>query len=152
MDEGTYGTISVSLKDAWRGTGVVKVKVPTASATLVNAEALADFIVTHSDAAVVGYGVNVDTINDTAASGNAYDRVYQRLVFLFEDSNGAARRFSIPAPVEGDVDDTQEPTAVAAGLVEQLLETFGMTLTGYNGGYLASRAPSGRSTELTAPV
>lgn len=148
---GTYGNLAVTVEDFWRKSGIVKVKVPAASATLVNALALATFIDTHSTAKIVGYSANVETTGDTATSGTKYDRVFQRLHFLFEENDGSSRRFSLPAPVETDVSDKQEPTADAAGLVKTLLGTLGLSIAEYNGGGISSRLPNkdARDTEIT---
>lgn len=151
MTEGTMGALTVSVKDFERDTGTVRVNVPVAEATLENAEALADFIATHSDAAVTGYGVNVDTTGEVAVSGEPYDKAHIRMVFLFEDANGGARRFSIPAPKKGGFQDNEQPTPELAGLVYEALNDIGLNLVAYNGGYLYSKGTRDRDTDITTP-
>lgn len=145
------GTLSVSLQD-YKGKGATaKVRVPEAKATLANAKKVADFLKTHSDARVVTYGASKDYSGDTTDTGK-YDRVLQRLEFLYEDSDGNSKRFSIHAPRDEDVNDDQEPTSDLAEDVKDLLVDVGAgSGFSYNGGGLKSRMPSkeARAKEMT---
>lgn len=150
MDKGSFGYITASVEDYKGKTGVVKVRVPQANVTAANAESLADYLATHSDARVTGFGLSFEATGDSTSTGK-YDRVLQRLVYLFEDGNGNSRRFSLPAPRDEDVNDDQEPKSDTAEDVKDLLVSFGLTINAYNGGGLISRSPSkdARSKELT---
>ena len=141
MNKGTYGFITASVEDYKGKSATVKVRVPQASVTSANAEALADYIATHSDARVVGFGLSFEATGDSTNAGK-YDRVLQRLVYLFEDGNGSSRRFSLPAPRDEDVNVDQEPDSDTAEDVKDLLVSFGLTINAYNGGGLISRSPS----------
>ena len=141
MNKGTYGYLTCSVEDYKGKTAVCKVRVPAAKATAGNASTLADYISTHSDARVVSFGLSYDASGDKTNTGQ-YDRVLQSLVYLFEDQNGATRRFSLPAPRDEDVNDDQEPVSDTAEDVKDLLNGFGLNIAVYNGGGLRSRTPN----------
>ena len=150
MNKGSFGFVTCSVQDYKGKSAIVKVKVPQASVTTAKAEELADYIATHSDARVTGFGLSFDAIGDEVDSGD-YDRVLQRLVYLYEDSDGNPRRFSLPAPRDEDVNADQEPTGDTAEDVKDLLTSLGVSIAAYNGGGLISRSPSkeSRSKALT---
>jgi hypothetical protein len=143
--------LTCSLEDYKGQTSTVRVGVVLASATPAKAKDLADFLVTHSDARVIGYGVTIDFGGDTTDTGK-YDRVLQALRFSYEDQDGKSRRFSIPAPRDEDVSADQEPTSGLAEDVKDLLVSLGAgSAFTYNGGGLDSRMPpkSARSKVMT---
>lgn len=150
MDKGTQGYLTCSVEDYKGKSATVKVRVPTAKCTIGNASILADYVKTHSDARVTSFGISQDAKGDKTNRGK-YDRVLQKLVYLFEDANGNARRFSLPAPRDEDVDDDQEPDSDTAEDVKDLLNGFGLSITVYNGGGLGSRTGSkiSRKRDLT---
>ena len=141
MDKGTYGYLTTSVEDYKGKTATVKVRVLKANATLANAGKLADYIKTHSDAKVITFGVSQDAKGDETDTGK-YDRVLQRLVYLFEDEQGVAHRFSLPAPRDEDVNADQEPDSDTAEDVSDLLKGFGLKGLTFNGGGLLSRTPA----------
>jgi len=133
--------LTCTVEDYKGATSTVRVAVAVANATPAKAKDLADFLATHSDARVVGYGVALDYTGDSTDTGK-YDRVLQALRFSYEDNDGKARRFSIPAPRDEDVNDDQEPTSGLAEDVKDLLVSLGAgTAFVYNGGGLDSRMP-----------
>jgi hypothetical protein len=133
--------LTCSVEDYKGATSTIRVLVGSANATVAKAKDLADFVATHSDARVVGYGVALDYTGDSTSAGK-YDRVLQSLRFLFEDEAGKARRFSVPAPRDEDVNADQEPTGGVAEEVKDLLIALGAgTAFTYNGGGLDSRMP-----------
>lgn len=133
--------ITCTVQDYKGATSTVRVIVGTANATPAKAQDLANFIATHSDAKVIGYGVALDYTGDSTDSGK-YDRVLQSLRLLYEDQDGKARRFSIPAPRDEDVNVDQEPDSDVAEDVKDLLVALGAgTAFTYNGGGLDSRMP-----------
>lgn len=135
-------SLSCTVEDYKRQTATVRVTVPAASATPANAKKLADFIKGQSDARVVGYGVALDYTGDSCDSGD-YDRVLHTLTLLYEDQDGKARRFSIPAPSDESLNDDQEPESDLAEDVADLLKAIGaIKSVTYNGGGLKSRLPS----------
>lgn len=150
MDKGTQGYLTCTVQDYKGKSATVKVRVATAKCTIANAGTLADYLKTHSDARVVSFGISQDAKGDSTNSGK-YDRVLQSLVYLYEDSNGNARRFSLPAPRDEDVDVDQEPDGDTAEDVKDLLNRFGLGISVYNGGGLRSRpgAKISRKTALT---
>lgn len=134
-------SLTCTVEDYKGQTSTVRVLVSEANATPAKAKDLADFLATHSDARVVGYGVGLDYANDSVSAGK-YDRCLQTLRFLFEDQDGKARRFSIPAPRDEDVNVDQEPGSDVAEDVKDLLVSLGAgTAFVYNGGGLDSRMP-----------
>lgn len=153
MNKGTYGYLTCTVRDYKGKTGVVKVRVPSAKATIPLAGELADLIEQRSDAAVVGFGLSLDAKGGETDSGK-YDRVYQRLVYLFEDENGLSHRFSIPAPRDEDVNEDQEPDSESANDVGDFMETVGWPGIVYHGGGLVSRSPrrGERATDRSAGV
>ena len=150
MDKGTQGYLTCTVQDYKGKSATVKVRVATAKCTIGNASALADYLKTHSDAKVTSFGISQDAKGDETDSGK-YDRVLQSLVYLFEDSNGNTRRFSLPAPRDEDVNVDQEPASDTAEDVKDLLNGFGLGITTYSGGGLKSRTPNkdARSKALT---
>lgn len=146
MDKGTYGFLTCSCQDFLGKSGTVKVRVKTAQCTIGNASKLADYVKTHSDARVTAFGISQDAKGDETDSGK-YDRVLQRLTYLFEDKNGNARRFSLPAPRDEDVNERQEPDSDTVEDVKDLLNGFGLEISVYNGGGLNSRTGSKDSRE-----
>ena len=151
MDKGPFGHLTVSVEDYKGKTATVKVRVKSASATLDNAESLADYVSTHSDSRVTGFGVSTDATGDSTDNGK-YDRVLQSLVYFFEDENGSNRRFALPAPRDEDVNVDQEPDSDTAEDLKDLLVDIGACTTFvYNGGGLKSRSPGkdARSKEMT---
>lgn len=144
-------SVSCTVRDYKGRSAIVTVDV-TGTPTLSKAKALADFIQTHSDAKVIGYGIsqNVTVENDSCDAGK-YDRVYQKLVFLFSEKNGTSRRFSIPAPRDEDVDVDQEGSADVAEDINDLLKTLGATKENmrFNGSGLVSKMPKDRKVEKT---
>lgn len=153
MDKGTYGYLTCTVRDYKGKTGVVKVKVPSGKATTSLAGQLADLIEQRSDAAVVSFGVSIDAKGGETDEGK-YDRVYQRLTYLFEDANGLSHRFSIPAPRDEDVNEDQEPDSESANDVGDFLEDVGWSGIIYHGGGLNSRTPhrGERATDRSAGV
>lgn len=140
MEKGKYGYLTCTVEDYKGKTAVCKVRVLSANCTVANASALADHLKTHSDARVVSFGVSQDAKGDKTNSGK-YDRVLQSLAYLFEDEDGATRRFSLPAPRDEDVNEDQEPISDTAEDVKDLLNKFGLKISVYNGGGLRSRTP-----------
>lgn len=140
MKTGTYGTLTATVQDYLGKCATVKVRVAVANATIGNAEKLADYLKTHSDAKVVGFGLTKDASGDSTSDGK-YDRVLQSLRYLFEDKDGRARIFSLPAPRDEDVNVDQEPDSDTAEDVKDLLNGFKLNIETYNGGGLKSRLP-----------
>ena len=140
MNKGTYGYLTCSVQDYLGKSATVKVRVKSAQCTIGNASKLADYIKTHSDARVTTFGLSQDAKGDSTDAGK-YDRVLQSLTYLYEDSEGQARRFSLPAPRDEDVNDDQEPVSDTAEDVKDLLNGFGLSIAVYNGGGLRSRTP-----------
>ena len=140
MDKGTQGYLTCTVQDYKGKSATVRVRVATAKCTINNASALADYIKTHSDAKVVSFGISQEAKGDSTDSGK-YDRVLQSLIYLFEDSNGNTRRFSLPAPRDEDVNVDQEPDSDTAEDVKDLLNGFGLAISSYSGGGLRSRTP-----------
>ena len=145
------GSISCTVRDYKNRQGIIVIDRLT-SPTLANAKKLADFIMTHSDAKVIGYGMSQTAIveNDECNAGK-YDRVEQKLTFLFSEKNGSSRRFSIPAPRDEDVDADQEGSSDLAEDVNDLLKTVGATKENmrFNGAGLISKMPKIRKTTKT---
>lgn len=84
-------------------------------------ENLRSFIDAHSNAKVVAYGISDVTLIDATGffsddtDKGSYDAINQRLVFHFKDADTGRRlSFSIPAPINGDVDTDQQPKASVA--------------------------------------
>ena len=150
MEKGTYGYLTCTVQDYKGKSATCKVRVASGKCTVANASTLADYLKTHSDAKVVSFGISIDAKGDETDSGK-YDRVLQSLTYLFEDSNGNARRFSLPAPRDEDVNIDQEPDSDTAEDVKDLLNGFGLSIATYSGGGLKSRTPSkeARSKSLT---
>ena len=148
MDKGTQGFLTCSVKDYKGQSATVKVRVATAQCTIGNASKLADYVKTHSDAKVTAFGISQDAKGDSTDTGK-YDRVLQSLAYLFEDENGNARRFSLPAPRDEDVDVDQEPDGDTAKDVKDLLNGFGLKIAAYNGGGLRSRTGGNLSRKKT---
>ena len=140
MDKGKYGYLTCTVEDYKGKTSVCKVRVESAKCTIANASTLADYLKTHSDARVVSFGISQDAKGDETDTGK-YDRVLQSLTYLFEDEDGATRRFSLPAPRDEDVNDDQEPDSDTAEDVKDMLNGFGLKISVYNGGGLRSRTP-----------
>lgn len=141
MDKGTYGYLTCSVQDYLGKSATVKVRVKAAKCTIGNANSLADYVQTHSDARVTAFGISQDAKGDSTDTGK-YDRVLQSLTYLFEDNEGNAKRFSLPAPRDEDVDDNQEPVSDTAEDLKDLLNGFGLNISVYNGGGLKSRTPN----------
>lgn len=143
-------SLSCTLRDYKGKTSVVSVDVTTPS--MANAKKLADFLTTHSDAQVIGYGMsNNATVENDECDAGKYDRVEQKLVFLFSEKSGASRRFSIPAPRDEDVDVDQEGSSDVAEDINDLLKTIGATKEKmrFNGAGLVSKLPKVRKTVKT---
>lgn len=133
--------LTCTVEDYKGQSATIRVNVATPSATIPKALDLAEFLKTHSDARVTGYGIALDMTGDDVDTGK-YDRVLQSLRFLYEDQAGKARRFSIPAPRDEDVNADQEPTSGLAEDVKDLLVSLGAgTAFVYGGGGIASRLP-----------
>lgn len=133
--------LTCTVEDYKGQSATIRVNVATPSATVAKALELGEFLKTHSDARVTGYGVALDMTGDDVDTGK-YDRVLQSLRFLYEDQAGKARRFSIPAPREEDVNADQEPTSGLAEDVKDLLVSLGAgTAFVYGGGGIDSRLP-----------
>lgn len=150
MKKGAYGYLTATVEDYLGKTAVCKVRVKSAKCTIGNAEKLADYLKTHSDARVTAFGISQEATGDSTNSGK-YDRVLQSLTYLFEDGDGSQRRFSLPAPRDEDVNVDQEPDSDTAEDVKDLLNVFGLNIAVYNGGGLKSRTPKkeARSKKLT---
>lgn len=144
-------SVSCTLRDYKGKVSIVTVDV-TGTPTLAKAKSLADFLITHSDAQVIGYGSsqNATVENDTCDAGK-YDRVEQKLVFLFSEKDGSSRRFSIPAPKDEDVDVDQEGSSDLAEDINDLLKTLGATRENmrFNGAGLVSKMPKVRKVVKT---
>lgn len=144
-------SVSCTLRDYKGKSSIVTVDV-TGTPTLAKAKTLADFLKTHSDAAVVGYGCSLSaTVEDDSCDKGDYDRVEQKLVFLFSEKSGASRRFSIPAPRDEDVDVDQEGSSDLAKDINDLLKSLGATRENmrFNGAGLTSKLPKQRKTTKT---
>lgn len=142
------GSVSATVKDYKGGTSVVVVEGITTPTTAL-AKKLAEFLVAHSDAQVVSYGCSLPYTGDECDSGK-YDRVEQRLTLLFSKEKGGARRFSIPAPRDEDVNVDQEPNSDLPEDVMDLFKSLGIKETLiYNGGGMLSRMPKVRARAVT---
>lgn len=144
-------SVSCTVRDYKGKSATVSVDV-TGTPTLANAKKLADFVRTHSDAKVIGYGCSQNTtVEDDSCDAGKYDRVYQKLVFLFSEKSGASRRFSLPAPRDEDVDVDQEGSADVAEDINDLLKTIGATRENmrFNGAGLVSKLAHERKVEKT---
>ena len=144
-------SISCTVRDYKGKSATVSVDV-TGTPTLANAKKLADFVKTHSDAAVIGYGCSQSaTVEDDSCNSGDYDRVEQKLVFLFSEKSGSSRRFSIPAPRDEDVDTDQEGSSDLAEDINDLLKSLGATKENmrFNGAGLTSKLPKMRKTQKT---
>ena len=145
------GSIYCTVRDYKSKQGIVLIDRLT-SPTLANAKKLADFIMTHSDAKVIGYGTcQSATVENDECDAGKYDRVEQKLTFLFSEKNGSSRRFSIPAPRDEDVDTDQEGSSDLAEDINDLLKTVGATKENmrFNGAGLISKMPKIRKTTKT---
>lgn len=143
--------VSCTLRDYKGKSSIVTVDV-TGTPTLAKAKSLADFLSTHSDAQVIGYGVSLNaTVENDSCDAGKYDRVEQKLVFLFSEKDGSSRRFSIPAPRDEDVDVDQEGSSDVAEDINDLLKTLGATKENmrFNGAGLVSKLPKIRKTQKT---
>lgn len=144
-------SLSCTLRDYKGKVGIVTVDV-AGTPSMSNAKKLADFLTTHSDAQVIGYGIsNNATVEDDECDAGKYDRVEQKLVFLFSEKSGKSRRFSIPAPRDEDVDVDQEGNSDVAEDVNDLLKTIGATKENmrFNGAGLVSKLPRVRKVVKT---
>jgi hypothetical protein len=144
-------SVSCTLRDYKGKSSIVTVDV-TGTPTLAKAKALADFLKTHSDAKVIGYGISQNaTVEDDQCDAGKYDRVEQKLVFLFSEKDGSSRRFSIPAPRDEDVDVDQEGDSDVAEDINDLLKSIGATKENmrFNGAGLTSKMPKSRKVEKT---
>jgi len=141
-------SVSCTVRDYKGKSAIITVDV-AGIPTLAKAKQLADYIVIHSDAQVINYGCSQSTTltTDSCDAGD-YDRVYQKLVYLFSDMNGKSKRFSLPAPRDEDVDVDQEGAKADATAIAVLLKNIGAT-TGalvFNGSGLVSKIPKQRKT------
>lgn len=144
-------SVSCTLRDYKGKASIVTVDV-TGTPTMTKAKSLADFLTTHSDAQVIGYGISQSaTVENDQCDAGKYDRVEQKLVFLFSDKNGSARRFSVPAPRDEDVDVDQEGSSDLAEDINDLLKSVGATKENmrFNGAGLVSKMPKMRKTVKT---
>lgn len=144
-------SVSCTLRDYKGKTSIVTVDV-TGTPTLAKAKTLADFLTTHSDAQVIGYNCSQSaTVENDECDQGKYDRVEQKLVFLFSEKSGSSRRFSIPAPRDEDVDIDQEGSSDLAEDINDLLKTLGATKENmrFNGAGLVSKMPSVRKVVKT---
>ena len=144
-------SVSCTLRDYKGKTSIVSVDV-TGTPTLTKAKALADFMTTHSDAQVIGYGASQNaTVENDQCDAGKYDRVEQKLTFLFSQKSGASRRFTIPAPRDEDVDTDQEGSSDLAEDINDLLKTLGATRENmrFNGAGLVSKMPKVRKVVKT---
>ena len=144
-------SVSCTLRDYKGKSSIVTVDV-TGTPTLTKAKALAEFLQTHSDAQVIGYGCSQNaTVEDDQCDAGKYDRVEQKLVFLFSEKDGGSRRFSIPAPRDEDVDVDQEGSSDLAEDINDLLKSLGATRENmrFNGSGLVSKIPSVRKVVKT---
>ncbi len=143
--------VSCTLRDYKGKSSIVTVDV-TGTPTLAKAKSLADFLTTHSDAQVIGYGISLNaTVENDQCDAGKYDRVEQKLVFLFSEKDGGSRRFSIPAPRDEDVDVDQEGSSDVAEDINDLLKSLGATKENmrFNGAGLVSKMPKIRKTVKT---
>lgn len=145
-------SVYCTVRDYKNQTSIVTVDLPK-TATMAKAKALADFIKDHTCAKVLGYGISQsETVNEDKVVAGKYDRVAQKLVFGFSTKAGASKRFSIPAPIDGDVDADQEGTSDLAEDVNDLLQkTLGSVSERmrFNGAYMLSKKPRNLKTEKT---
>ena len=144
-------SVSCTLRDYKGKSSIVTVDV-TGTPTLAKAKSLAEFLKTHSGAKVINYGTSQnETVEDDSVEAGKYDRVEQKLVFLFSEKDGSSRRFSIPAPLDGDVDVDQEGSSDMAEDINDLLKTLGATRENmrFNGSGLVSKLPKIRKVEKT---
>ena len=145
-------SIYCTVRDYKGKTGNVTVDLPK-GATMAKAKALADFIEKHSAAKVLGWGLNQNETKETGKiTAGKYDRIEQKLVFLFSTKAGSSKRFSIPAPIDADVDVDQEGSSDMAEDVNDLLQkTLGAVpeRMRFNGAGLVSKLPKIRKTEKT---
>lgn len=144
-------SLSCTLRD-YKGTSSIVTVDVTGTPTLAKAKTLADFLTTHSDAQVIGYGASqTATVENDECDAGKYDRVYQKLVFLFSEKSGKSRRFSVPAPRDEDVDVDQEGSSDMAEDINDLLKSLGATKENmrFNGAGLVSKMPKNRKTVKT---
>ena len=95
-------SVSCTLRDYKGKTSIISVDV-TATPTLSKAKALADFLITHSDAQVIGYGCSqAATVENDECDAGKYDRDEQKLTFVFSEKDGSSRRFSSPSSPRSD--------------------------------------------------
>ena len=144
-------SVSCTLRDYKGKSSIVTVDV-AGTPTMGKAKALADFLTTHSDAKVTGYGIAMNaTVENDSVNAGKYDRVEQKLVFLFSEKDGGSRRFSIPAPRDEDVDVDQEGSSDVAEDINDLLKSLGATKENmrFNGAGLVSKMPKIRKVEKT---
>ena len=145
------GSISCTVRD-YKGKQAVVVVDRLAKPTLAQAKTLADFITTHSDAKVIGYAMSMsETVENDDCNAGKYDRVEQKLTFLYSCKDGSSRRFSIPAPRDEDVDTDQEGSSDMAEDINDLLKSVGATKENmrFNGAGLVSKMPKNRKTVKT---
>lgn len=144
-------SVSCTLRDYKGKTSIVTVDV-TGTPSLAKAKKLCEFLETHSDAQVIGYGCSQSaTIEDDKCNSGKYDRVEQKMVYLFSEKSGASRRFSVPAPRDEDVDVDQEGNSDVAEDINDLLKTLGATKENmrFNGSGLVSKVPRVRKVVKT---
>ena len=105
-----------------------------------SAQAIADFINTHSAAGVLQWKfIEGDMYESTPASGK-YNSIDQQNLLLFTDAEGFSVRFSLPAPDESTLSAAQETTADFAGLVSALLHQHtSLPELAYNNGGLTAQ-------------
>lgn len=144
-------SVSCTLRDYKGKTSIISVDV-TGTPTLSKAKALADFLIKHSGAQVIGYGCSqAATVENDECDAGKYDRVEQKLTFLFSEKDGSSRRFSIPAPRDEDVDVDQEGSSDLAEDINDLLKSLGATKENmrFNGAGLISKMPTIRKVVKT---
>ena len=146
------GSVFCTVRDYKGQTSIVTVDLPK-GATLAKGKALAEWISKHTCAKVLGYGVTQgETVDDGKITAGKYDRVAQKLTFLYSTKSGASKRFSIPAPLDADVDVDQEGTSDMAEDVNDLLQkTLGAVSERmrFNGAALLSKKPKTLKTTKT---
>ena len=145
-------SVYCTVRDYKNQTSIVTVDLPK-TATLAKAKSLAEWVQKHSCGEVIGYGMcQSDVLEGGSVTAGKYDRVAQKLAFLFSMKSGASKRFSIPAPIDADVDTDQEGSSDLAEDVNDLLQkTLGAVSERmrFNGSPLLSKKPRNLKTKKT---
>ena len=140
----SYATVVV--RDKLGKTGTMKVECNSAC-TMSKVSDFADWLKTHTDAAVIGYGLHMGVSGDSTTEGK-YNLVTSGLALLYLDNaTGKSVRGTVLAPAEQDISDKEQPNSNFAKDYRQELEKLnGKSLT-YNGGGVKARLPKSEARD-----